>query len=799
MKRLLFIFLSVLLITAGCASFQQGEWRDVTPEEKAAFEAKEAERSDLPRPLSRAELEEMAAGAEAGAKVRAFDALTGGCATCLDSVDGDDATAGDFVITVDDSGTGNFYIHYFVNAGNCDATESSPYLIEPDSCSGDTIKGYWKLPVGFTLYPSTTPGITGRDSDQSNEEAWKLYGNAADGDDAYAYLQVREGDALVTYITLDGVNVKILLGKPLDIGANAFTVNSVEIVGSDGEVNKAAVEDSGEWDTAYSHSQATGTDPHAVAADTLTFTNKTINADGTGNSITNIENADIKAAAGIEATKLQLLKDIVTTSPITGAADNVLPGADSDLTLAITMLKDIVTTAPLTGAEDDVLPGADADLTLAITLLKDIVTTAPITGGEDDVLPGADADLTIAITQADTDNSGYLSDTDWDTFNGKLATDGSGASLSAIPLDADFTTVGRMRRTGAGAYNSFVDNWNASDAPDADDDTTGGYTVGSIWIDTTADKAYVCLDATDTAAVWTEVTQAGGGFDASGTPATDDIAQFTDVDTIKGMTYAELAAIAGYETALEAVLDLPDLQGELGTGQGASGFVIEGDVDDTPANAATTDPVSSNWAYDHTNDADQHGEYLKEADFDAQTMMMATSDDTPVAITIEVQQIVGRITAGNIKGLSIAEIKTLIGNSDTDTTGLLSDTDWDTFNDKAPAGISTVTDVDGFTMSAAQCLAGVVAYATGAGTIVMCPVLPTSSFSVIDYGGAAVVIDPDASGQEDRIILDGTLLAVGANVTSTSTTGDIIVCMYQATDVWYCISGSPDGDHWAGP
>jgi hypothetical protein len=35
-----------------------------------------------------------------------------------------------------------------------------------------------------------------------------------------------------------------------------------------------------------------------------TFTNKTINADGTGNSITNIEDADIKAAAGIVTTKL---------------------------------------------------------------------------------------------------------------------------------------------------------------------------------------------------------------------------------------------------------------------------------------------------------------------------------------------------------------------------------------------------------------------------------------------------------------------------------------------------------------
>ena len=40
----------------------------------------------------------------------------------------------------------------------------------------------------------------------------------------------------------------------------------------------------------------------AISADTLT--NKTFDADGTGNSITNIENANIKAAAAIDATKI---------------------------------------------------------------------------------------------------------------------------------------------------------------------------------------------------------------------------------------------------------------------------------------------------------------------------------------------------------------------------------------------------------------------------------------------------------------------------------------------------------------
>jgi len=44
-----------------------------------------------------------------------------------------------------------------------------------------------------------------------------------------------------------------------------------------------------------------------TGASTTTFTNKTFDADGTGNSITNIENADIKAAAAIAFSKMENL------------------------------------------------------------------------------------------------------------------------------------------------------------------------------------------------------------------------------------------------------------------------------------------------------------------------------------------------------------------------------------------------------------------------------------------------------------------------------------------------------------
>lgn len=74
--------------------------------------------------------------------------------------------------------------------------------------------------------------------------------------------------------------------------------------------------------------------------------------------------------------------------------------------------------------------------------------------------------------------------------------------------------------------------------------------------------------ATDVEGILAEIApQLGGAIDVSGTPVQYDLVRFVDVDTLEGLTYAELAAVAGFETALEGVLDLSDLQGTLGLSQ----------------------------------------------------------------------------------------------------------------------------------------------------------------------------------------------------------------------------------------
>lgn len=56
--------------------------------------------------------------------------------------------------------------------------------------------------------------------------------------------------------------------------------------------------------------------------------------------------------------------------------------------------------------------------------------------------------------------------------------------------------------------------------------------------------------------------------------------------------------------------------------------------------------------------------------FDANTILAADSDNVPVALEIAEQRVLGRITAGNIVGLTAAQILTLIGvTAGADVTG----------------------------------------------------------------------------------------------------------------------------------
>ena len=160
-----------------------------------------------------------------------------------------------------------------------------------------------------------------------------------------------------------------------------------------------------------------------IASDTLTFTNKTFNANGTGNSITNLEVADL--AAGVLDT------DLTTVS----ATDNTLASAkaiktyvDSAVATAneLSELTDVNITTPADGAVlfydtatskwiDNVVSG---DITIAdtgvATIANNAITSAKIADGS---IVNADINASAAIA-ATKIHDGSVDNTEFGYLNG---------------------------------------------------------------------------------------------------------------------------------------------------------------------------------------------------------------------------------------------------------------------------------------------------------------------------------------------------------------------------------------------
>ena len=69
-------------------------------------------------------------------------------------------------------------------------------------------------------------------------------------------------------------------------------------------------------------------------------------------------------------------------------------------------------------------------------------------------------------------------------------------------LEADVSAYDGFPLIDGGTTANWKMSFTETDAPDANDDTTDGWKVGSIWADVTNDNIYMCVDITDTAAVW---------------------------------------------------------------------------------------------------------------------------------------------------------------------------------------------------------------------------------------------------------------------------------------------------------
>jgi hypothetical protein len=190
-----------------------------------------------------------------------------------------------------------------------------------------------------------------------------------------------------------------------------------------------------------------------------------------------------------------------TVTSVTGAAPITSTGGTTP-EIGLTLLKDIVASGTgLSGGANDVLPGADSDVTITLTTAKDIVAGSGLTGGENDVLPGADADVTLNIgagtgifVAADsvavafgTDFLGWTNLTSYPTgCSAGYAVQVIGDTLTCVQINS---TAGVGNISGAGTINTiakFTGSDTLGNSLITDDGTIVAVNTDDLYVNTTS-------------------------------------------------------------------------------------------------------------------------------------------------------------------------------------------------------------------------------------------------------------------------------------------------------------------------
>lgn len=136
-----------------------------------------------------------------------------------------------------------------------------------------------------------------------------------------------------------------------------------------------------------------------------------------------------------------------------------------------------------------------------------------------DIVAGIDADVTTVagISANVTTVAGNSTNINTVAANDTNITTVAGISANVTTvagISADVTTVAGIASDITDAANNIPKaNRAATTDPDADNDTTEGYSAGSQWVNVTLDTAWVCVDATDSAAIWLQLGAGGGAWE----------------------------------------------------------------------------------------------------------------------------------------------------------------------------------------------------------------------------------------------------------------------------------------------
>jgi hypothetical protein len=310
---------------------------------------------------------------------------------------------------------------------------------------------------------------------------------------------------------------------------------------------------------------------------------------------------------------------------------------------------------------------------------------------------------------------------------------------NAIQKAHGLTGLGFVQITSGGILAVVKANLSATAAPTANEDTGDGYAIGSLWIDTTNDAVYQCVDATLGAAVWRDLSAAGGGAGTIGgtTGNVDNIllrADGTGGATIQGSTVA--------------VDDSGNITGAGSISQNkVSGQA--GDLGLYEANSTDLDAAGWRGPASLTTDTSYRGQFPSARPTVPGSVMVwdSTASTGSGAPATPYVQPVSFEPAGIIKVISKSASYTL-----------------GTDSAREPYGYLTLV--------------------TSAATVTLPAAALGMSGCVFSTGANAVSIDVNAS---DHWVLNGTALSNGDKITSASGAGNFACFVCGAANTWYTL------------
>lgn len=247
------------------------------------------------------------------------------------------------------------------------------------------------------------------------------------------------------------------------------------------------------------------TDLTAVASVTATHTFE-VTEDPAGTPVSKKATA-AQVADFVEgrASLAELIRDTIGTALTAGTNITITPNDGSDI-ITVTGLadsaiqelaRDALGTALTAGTGVTITPNDGAD-TITISLDGDLATIAGLTATTDNFLQAkASAWASRTPTQVTADLIAMVGDSGSGGTKGLVPAPAAGDAAAAKFLKADGTWA-----APSGGGSSTLNNFAATTAPTANDDSADGYAVGSRWLWASLKLEWVCVSAVAGSAVW---------------------------------------------------------------------------------------------------------------------------------------------------------------------------------------------------------------------------------------------------------------------------------------------------------